>query len=80
MMQLDDLRALIERGGLLGETHHQYRSDGEVGCDQDADTVMPRQEWHVADPAGSSVKPVVPTTAWMPWSMHQERLSITASG
>ena len=26
------------------------------------------------------MKPVVPTTAWMPWSMHQARLSITASG
>ena len=28
----------------------------------------------------SGVNPVVPTTAWMPRSMHQVRLSITASG
>src|SRR6185436_19149101 len=27
-----------------------------------------------------SEKPEVPTTAWMPWSMHQCRLSITTSG
>ena len=31
-------------------------------------------------PAGSSSKPVVPTTAWMPWSMQNSRLSMTASG
>src|SRR5688500_480581 len=40
MMQLNDLRALVERCCLLGEAHHQYRSDGEVGCDEDPDTVM----------------------------------------
>ena len=39
MMQLNN-RALVELCGLLCEAHHQYRSDGEVGCYQDPDTVM----------------------------------------
>ena len=40
VMQLDDLRALVEGGRLLRKTHHQHRTDGEVGGDQDVDAVM----------------------------------------
>ncbi len=35
MVKLDDLHALIERGGLLGEVHHQHRAHGEVSGDDD---------------------------------------------
>src|SRR4029453_12630336 len=40
MMQLNDFRTFVEHGGLLCKTHHQYRSDGEVGCHEDPDTVV----------------------------------------
>src|SRR6187200_2615118 len=44
MMQLDDFRALVESGCLLGKTHHEHRTYGEVGRDQHADTIMLREQ------------------------------------
>src|SRR5829696_8585346 len=36
-MELDNLGAFVEPGRLLGEMHHQHRTDGEVRGDQDTD-------------------------------------------
>jgi hypothetical protein len=38
-MKLNDFGALIEGGRLLSKAHHEHRSNREVGCHQDANTV-----------------------------------------
>ena len=43
-MQLDDFSALVERGCLLGEAHHEHGPNGEVGSDQHADIIMPGED------------------------------------
>ena len=74
MVQLDDLGALVERGRLRSEVHHQYRADGEVGRDQHPDRRLPGQHRPGAASRRSSVNPVVPTTTLMPCSMHQSEV------
>ena len=44
VMQLDDLGALVERGCLLGEAHHEHGTNGEVGSDQHANIIMPGED------------------------------------
>ena len=44
VVQLDDLRALVERRGLRREVHHQHRADGEVGRDQHPHARMAGQQ------------------------------------
>ena len=68
MVQLDDLNALVERGRLLSEVHHQDRPDGEVRRDDDADVVAAelvaqRVESFVGEAGGAdhSVDPVLDT-------------------
>ena len=80
VVQLDHLDRLEERRGRGGEPHHQHRADGEVGGDQHAGLRGVGEPAARRSRAGPSSKPVVPTTAWMPWSMQNSRLSITTSG
>ena len=80
VVQLDDLDRLVERRRRGGEAHHQdrrrSRSWGRPG--RRSPGASPSQPRRVS--SRSSSKPVVPTTAWMPWSMQNSRLSITTSG
>ena len=66
VVELDDLGGLVEAGGLLGEVHHQHGADGEVGGDQRRPTSGLAASWSRTSASRSSVKPVVPTTTWMP--------------
>ena len=62
MVELDDLGALVEPGRLLGEMHHQHRTDGKVGGDQDA-YVSALVQLTTYDVVLLVCEPVVPTTA-----------------
>ena len=64
VVQFDDLGRLEEGGGQLGEAHH------EDGADRGWALIVAAGEGRVAA-WSSSVKPVVPTTAWTPCSAHQ---------
>ena len=80
VVQLDDLDRLVERRRGRGEAHHQHRADREVRGDQHAGPRGVGQPAAQRRRAGPSSKPVVPTTAWMPWPTQNSRLSITTSG
>ena len=79
VVQLDHLDRLEERRGRDREPHHQHRADREVGRDQHPGLRGVGQP-PLTVASRSSSNPVVPTTAWMPWSMQNSRLSMTASG
>ena len=79
VVQLDDLHALVEARPparrSASSAPPRWRSSPPRRCRPRGPRSWPRS-WS----SRSSVKPVVPTTAWMPCSMHHVRLSITASG
>ena len=78
VVQLDDLAALEVGRGELREPHHQHRADREVRRDDGIRRRLGRTRRR-ARRSSSSPKPVVPTTAWMPFAAHQRRFSRAAS-
>ena len=79
VVELHDLGGLVEPGRLGREAHHQDRADREVRRDQHA-RCGPSPSQPRSRSSRASSNPVVPTTAWMPWSMQNSRLSITTPG
>ena len=69
------------RAACCGEPHHQHRADGEVRARsaRRSPGAAASQPLSIGQPL-LGPKPVVPTTAWIPWARQNSRLPITASG
>ena len=67
VVQLDHLDRVEEPGGLPGELHGEHGADAEVGGDEDVPRAC-RRASRGRCRAGAASKPLVPTTAAMPWS------------
>ena len=80
VVQLDDLGRLVEAARRAARTS----STAPRRCRSSARPARRRSGASVSHSrtvsSRSAVKPVVPTTAWMPWSMAKRMLSMTTSG